>query len=189
MAPFSASVVQRNVELGMLAGPSQVAYTLADIATVKAAFGVPDMVLVQLRRGKPVAITVEAWPGKEFQGIVTTIPAVADSSTRLFQVEVTLTNPQLELKPGMIASLRLDDEAKAPPVPVIPLSAVIRNRANPADFSVMVVENRMAKMRRVGLGPTFGDVLAVTSGINPGELVIRDGATMVANGATVEVIR
>jgi len=38
IAPFTASVVQRNAELGMIAGPSQAAYTLADISTVKAAF-------------------------------------------------------------------------------------------------------------------------------------------------------
>ena len=44
VAPFTASVVQRNVELGMMASPSQAAYALADISTVKAAFGVPDTV-------------------------------------------------------------------------------------------------------------------------------------------------
>src|SRR5262249_53673593 len=67
-APFTASVVQRNVELGTLAGPSQVAYTLADISAVKAAFGVPDTVVVQLRPGKRIAVEVEALPGREFPG-------------------------------------------------------------------------------------------------------------------------
>jgi hypothetical protein len=52
----------------------------------------------------------------------------------------------------------------------------------------MVVENKVAKARRVNLGPTFGDVLAVTSGVRPGELVIRAGATMVSSGESVEVI-
>ena len=188
VAPFTASVVQRNVELGMLAGPSAPAYTLADISTVKAAFGVPDTVLVQLKLGKKVGVTVEAWQGKEFPGTITTIPAVADSNTRLFQVEVTLANPKMLLKPGMIASLRLDDAGPTAAVPVVPLSAVIRDRDNPADFSVMVVENKTAKVKRVGLGPTFGDLLAVTSGVKPGDLVIRAGATLVANGETVEVI-
>jgi RND family efflux transporter MFP subunit len=189
VAPFHASVVQRGVELGMLAGPSQIAYTLADIATVKAAFGVPDTVMVQLRRGRSISITVEAWQGREFAGTITTIPAVADSSTRLYQVEVTLPNSQLLLKPGMIASLRLDESgAAAPAVPVIPLSAVIRDPDNPSNFSVMVVENKMAKARPVALGPTFGDLLAVNSGVKPGELVIRTGGTLVSSGETVEVI-
>jgi RND family efflux transporter MFP subunit len=188
VAPFTASVVQRNVEMGMVAGPSLVAYTLADLNTVKAAFGVPDTIAVQLRPGKSIAITVEALPGREFHGTVTAVAAVADADTRLFQVEIGLPNPSLALKPGMIASLTLTDSGTAPAaVPVVPVGAVVRDHDNPADFMVMVVENKMAKARKVSLGPTFGDILAV-SGVRPGELVIRAGASMVANGQIVEVI-
>lgn len=189
VAPFTASIVQRNVELGMMAGPSQPAYALADICTVKASFGVPDTVAVQLKPGKSIAIEVEALPGMEFGGTVTAIAAVADVDTRLFQVEIALANPRQALKPGMIASLSLDESGGArATVPVVPVSAIVRDRENPADFNVMVVENKMAKARRVTLGPTFGDVLAVTSGVRPGELVIRAGATFVTNGEVVEVI-
>ncbi len=189
IAPFTASVVQRNIEIGTLAGPSMVAYTLADINTVKAAFGVPDTVAVQLKAGKSIGITVEALPGREFHGAVTAVAAVADPETRLFQVEISMPNPSLALKPGMIASLTLSDSGSAPAaVPVVPVAAVVRDHDNPADFMVMVVENKVAQARKVSLGPTFGDVLAVTSGVKPGELVIRAGASMVASGQTVEVI-
>src|SRR6185295_16282788 len=99
-----------------------------------------------------------------------------------------LANRNMALKPGMIASLSIGGEEAAPAVPVVPLSAVIRDRANPADFAVMVVEGKVARTRRVGLGQTFGDVLAVTSGVKPGEIVIRAGATMVVDGESVEVI-
>jgi len=187
-APFGASVVQRNVEVGMLTGPSLPAYTLADIGTVKAVFGVPDTVAVQLERGKGIAVSVEALPGQDFHGTVTAIASVADPTTKLFQVEVTLANRQALLKPGMIAALTLGEASAATPVPVVPLSAVVRDHGNPSAFAVMVVENKVAKARRVDLGPTFGDVLAVTSGLRPGELVIRAGATLVTDGETVEVI-
>src|SRR5262245_5915748 len=40
-APFAAAVVQRNVEVGMLAAAGTQAYTLADVSWVKATFGVP----------------------------------------------------------------------------------------------------------------------------------------------------
>lgn len=187
IAPFTASVVQRNVELGMMAGPSQVAYTLADISSVKATFGVPDTVALQLKTGKSLTIRAEALAGSEFAGTVTAVAAVADSETRLFQVEIALANPRLVLKPGMIASLTLGG-AETAALPVVPVGAVIRDRENPSDFTVMVVENKVAKARRVSLGPTFGDVLAITSGVKAGELVIRAGATLVSNGETVEVI-
>jgi len=188
VAPFAAAVVQRNVDLGMLASSAQPAYTLADIGTVKALFGVPDTVVVQLRHGQSIPLSVEALPGQEFRGTVTSIASVADSETRLFQVEVTIANQGMLLKPGMIASLALEGAKPAPPVPVVPVSAVVRDRSHPADFTVMVVEGKVAKARRVGLGSTFGELLAVTSGVKPGELVIRAGGTMVNDGEAVEVI-
>lgn len=188
IAPFTASVVQRSVEVGMLAGPSVVAYSLADIGTVKAVFGVPDTVVVQMRPGRTIGVAAEALAGRQFRGTVSSVAAVADSDTRLFQVEVTIANSGLVLKPGMIASLELSGSSAAPPVPVVPLSAVVRDRSNPADFSVMVVEGKVAKARRVGLGSTFGELLAVTNGLKPGELVIRAGGTMVNDGESVEVI-
>jgi multidrug efflux system membrane fusion protein len=188
VAPFTAAVMQRGVEVGMLAGPSLIAYSLADIHTVKAVFGVPDTTVVQMRPGRTIAISAEALPGQEFRGTVSSIASVADSETRLFHVEVTIPNAGLLLKPGMIASLALADAKPLPAIPVIPLGAVVRDRASPSDFSVMVVEGKIAKARRVALGSTFGELLTVTSGLKPGELVIRAGGTMVNDGEAVEVI-
>jgi multidrug efflux system membrane fusion protein len=180
--------MQRNVEVGMLAGPSLTAYSLADIGTVKAVFGVPDTVVVPMRPGRTIAISVEALPGREFRGAVSSIASVADSETRLFQVEVTIPNQGMLLKPGMIASLSLDGAQQTPAVPVVPLSAVVRDHTNPAEFAVMVVESNVAKARRVGLGATFGEWLAISSGLRPGEQVIRTGGTLVNDGEAVEVM-
>lgn len=188
VSPFTASVTQRNVEVGMLAGPSLTAYSLVDIGTVKATFGVPDTVVVQTRPGRTIAISVEALPGREFRGAVSSIASVADSETRLFQVEVTLPNHEMLLKPGMIASLSLDNAMQMAALPVVPLSAVVRDNTNPAGFAVMVVEGNVAKARRVGLGATYGELLAISSGLRPGEHVIRSGGTLVNDGDAVEVM-
>lgn len=189
VAPFVASVVQRNIEVGMLAGPSQIAYTLADISSVKAIFGVPDTIVVHLRPGRAINVSVEALPGREFHGSVSAIAAVADPETKLFQTEIAIPNKDLALKPGMIAALSLEETTARPPVPVVPLSAVVRDRNSPGDFAVMVVEGQSAKARRVTLGPTFGQLLAITNGLKPGEVVIRSGGTLVTDGERVEVIR
>ena len=119
---------------------------------------------------------------------MTSIAAVADAETRLFQVEVTIANAAMTLKPGMIASLTLEETEPAAPVPVIPVSSVVRDQSNPQNFAVMVVEGKIAKARRVGLGATYGELLAVTSGLKPGELVIRAGGTMVTDGESVDVL-
>jgi RND family efflux transporter MFP subunit len=187
-APFTAAVVQRNVELGMLVGAGTQAYSLADINNVKATFGVPDSVAVRMKPGTAVSITLEALPGQQFKGTVNAIAAVADQDTRLFQIEVSLRNEQKLLRPGMIASLSFGSTAPVPAVPVVPLSAVIRDRQGGSSFAVMVVEGGVARERAVTLGSTYGEHLAVTSGVKPGVHVILTGATLVTDGETVEVI-
>lgn len=188
VAPFGAAVVQRNVELGMLVAPGAAAYTLADVSWVKATFGVPDSVAVHLKPGTNVALSVEALPGRTFTGNVTAIAAVSDSETRLFQTEVTLSNQDRALRPGMIASLSLGQAAPAPAVPVVPLGAVIRDTKSSSGFAVMVVDGKMARTRSILLGPTYGDLVAVTNGLKPEEQVIRTGATLVTDGEKVEVL-
>ena len=187
-APFSAAVVQRSIELGALVGPSLTAMSLADLSSVKASLGVPDLVAVHLKRGETLSIFAEALPEREFRGVVTAVAAVADSNTRLFQVQLTLPNPQAALKPGMIATLSLGSPIKAEPVAVVPLSAVVRPQEGTTGFAVMVIEENQARRKPVVLGNTYGDRIAVVHGLKLGERVVASGATLIAEGDNVEVI-
>jgi multidrug efflux pump subunit AcrA (membrane-fusion protein) len=51
-----------------------------------------------------------------------------------------------------------------------------------------VVEGRVAQRRNVTLGDTFGDRIAILSGVTAGEVVISRGASAVENGETVQVV-
>ncbi len=112
IAPFTGAVVQRSVDVGTLAGPSMVAFVLADVSSVKAAFGVSDILVAHLKNGSKLSIYTEAFPNRQFQGFVSAIGAVADSSTRAFQVEVTIRNEHAMLRPGMIASLDVGEQPR-----------------------------------------------------------------------------
>ena len=105
-APFSGFILARNIELGNLASPGTVAFTIADISAVKVSFGVPEYAVKQLRLGQEFNIHLQEDP-KEYKGRVTSIAAGADEKNRVFAVEVTVPNTKSYLKPGMIASLNL----------------------------------------------------------------------------------
>jgi RND family efflux transporter MFP subunit len=185
-APFTAAVVQRNIDVGSLVGAGTPAYSLAETGWVKAAFGVPDGAAVRLRPGVRVPLFLEALPDRVFQGTVSAIAAVADTATRLFQVEMMIPNQNGLLRPGMIATVTIGGGADAP-VTVVPLRAIVRASESGGGFAVMVVEGRQARRRVVKLGETYGENVAVT-GVKPGERVISTGPTLVGEGETVEVI-
>jgi multidrug efflux system membrane fusion protein len=187
VAPFTATILQRSVEVGMLVGPSVAAFVVADISSVKATFAVPDIVVSHLKNGSKLTIYTEAFPNRKFQGHVSAIASAADSSTRVFQVEVAIPNPSAVLRPGMIASLAIAEAPRSKAVPVVPLDAIVRSADAPPQFAVVVVDNGTARRKPVTLGSTYGDRIAIT-GIEADKAIVSSGATFVNDGDAVQVI-
>lgn len=189
-APWSGVILQRNIEVGQLAGPQQQAFTLADVSSVKAVFGVPDLILKDVKLGTPLSLRTEAYPEQVFRGRVTAVSPSADSQSRVFQVEVTLPNPNDELKIGMIGSLVLPQSVQS--FNVLPLGAIVRDPTNPDGYAVYTVAEKdgktVARARSVELGQVRGDEISVIGGVGPNERVITNGATRVVNGNPVRVI-
>src|SRR5712675_95059 len=121
-APFSGYILSRNIDLGSLVSPASSAFTIADIARVKATFGAPDYVLSQIRLGQELMIQTEN-DDAPLKGRVTSISPAADIRNRIFAVEVTVVNHDHHLKPGMIASVGLGEVPHSSIS--LPLSAVV----------------------------------------------------------------
>jgi multidrug efflux system membrane fusion protein len=190
-APFSGWLVSRNVDLGTLVGPATNGFTLADTHSVKAVFGVPDTSISRVRLGQQLAITTDAFP-QPFDGRVSAISPAADPKSRVFSVEVTISNPHDRLKSGMIASLVLDGSQLPQSVLAVPLMAVIRDPGRANSFAVMIAERsgdtETARLRAVELGDIYGNMIAAKGGLSSGESVITTGVGLIKNGDKVRII-
>lgn len=191
-APLSAVVIERKIEVGQLVSTGTPAFVLADVSSVKAAFGVPDLALQNFKIGDTLTMTTDAVPGTEFTGHISRIAPAADSSSRVFDVEVTIPNAEGLLKPGMIASMNVNETGASAEVPVVPLTSVTRSKANANGYSVLVVEDaggkHVARFRYVELGESYGNSVVVKSGVKPGEIVVTTGVTQLADGEEVRVM-
>ena len=190
-APFSGWLVARNVDLGSLVGPATKGFTLADTRSVKAVFGVPDISMNQVHLGQHFVVSTDAL-SHPVEGRVSAISPAADAKSRVFSVEVTLPNKNNELKSGMIASLVLGGQKMPQSVLAVPVVAIVRNAEQPDSFAVMTVqgedETKSAQLRPVELGDMYGNMIAVKSGLSPGEKVITTGATLVKSGDKVRIV-
>jgi RND family efflux transporter MFP subunit len=133
-APRAGTILQRNIEVGGLASPGLVGFVIADVSSVKAVFGVPSVVLADVKQGSSLSITTDSLRDRSFRGTITSVAAAADSSTRVFEVEVTVPNPDGLLKPGMVAALQLPKPAEKDAdvaAVVVPIAAVVRSKADP----------------------------------------------------------
>jgi RND family efflux transporter MFP subunit len=189
-APLDGVLLKRTVEVGSLAGPSGPAFTVADTRVVKVVFGVPDIVVGGLKPGGRLTIQAEAMPGATLEGRITRISPSADPNSRVFEVEAALPNPEGKLKVGMLATLSLGKPAATSSL-YVPLAAVIRPAGDSTGYAVYVVDSPsrpVAKLTPVRLGDVSGNLISVQQGLTPGARVIVRGATIVADGQSVQVM-
>ena len=193
-APIDGVVLSRNLEVGDLASPGNPAFIVADTTSVKGIFGVPDVLVSRFQIGQKLSVLLEAVPGVEFQGVITRIAPAADAKTRLFETEISIPNSDNRLRSGMIASIVVRPPGRATvSVLVVPLTSIVSAKESSQDsYAVMVVAQegtkKVAHLREIKLGETYGDMIAITDGLSAGESVITVGATLVQAGEEVNVI-
>jgi multidrug efflux system membrane fusion protein len=191
VSPLAGTVLKRSITAGTLASPGVPAFTVADTSAMKAIFGVPDVVIARMKPGERLEISTEAFPNEKFEGRITRIGAAADSRSRIFEVEITVPNPGERLRIGMIASLVVSEKKISEPVAVIPISAIVSSQTT-GKYSVYVVEQSgnilTARRRDVDLGESFGNDVAVLSGLRAGENIVTVGANLITDGEAIQVV-
>jgi RND family efflux transporter MFP subunit len=187
-APFSGYILSRNIERGSLVSPATSAFTIADIGRVKVTFGAPDYVLGRIRLGQELTIQTEN-DATPLKARVTSISPSADPQNRIFAVEVTVSNRDRHLRPGMIATITLGEVPHSSIS--IPLNAIVPFPAEPEHFAVMVAQEHagklVANLRKVQLGATHDNSVAV-DGVQPGERIVSVGAQLLKDGDPIQVI-
>lgn len=197
VSPATGVLLERKIEVGSLVGAGTVGFMLGDVSSVKARFGIPDSVIQSMKLGDRIGVTVESVAGVPFSGRVTAISPTADPHSRVFDVEMTIPNPDGRLRPGMIGTVVVGHASDvsveaAHQTLTLPLNAVIRSPGDAQHYSVLVVERQgeinVARARRVELGEVMGNGVAVVTGVARGDRVITAGATLLSDGDPIRVI-
>ena len=103
-APFDGELGVRKVEVGQYLTAGTQIVSLTDLSNLYANFTTTEKDSALLKVGQTVRIVVDAYPGKTFEGKLTTIEPQISSDTRNIRVQATIANPDRILKPGMFAT-------------------------------------------------------------------------------------
>jgi RND family efflux transporter MFP subunit len=190
-APFGGILLERHVELGALVAAGTPAFTLADLQLVKGRFNVPDSALHSFRQGQPLDLTVDAFPGETFHGRVLSLAAAADPRVRSFEVEVSIVNPGLKLRSGMIAAVQVGETESDRSPPQIPVDALVHDSAGDR-YLVYTTEQKagrtIAKAIPIRPGPLSGSQVLILDGLIPGQRIIVSGANLLRPGEPVREV-
>jgi multidrug efflux system membrane fusion protein len=122
-APFDGELGVRKIEVGQYLTAGNQIVSLTDLSMLYANFTVPEKDSAHLKVGQTVRINVDAYPGRVFEGKITTIEPQVATDTRNIRVQATIENPEKILKPGMFTSTTVVLPDK-PPVVTVPETAV-----------------------------------------------------------------
>jgi membrane fusion protein (multidrug efflux system) len=193
IAPFDGQLGIRQVNVGQMINAGQQVVPLTSLDPVFADFALPQQYLGQLTPGLEVHVTTDAIPGRVFNGKLTAINSMVDSSTRNITLQATLDNSDHALRPGMFAKAEVMLPEKHKTL-VVPGSAI---SYAPFGDSVFVIEKKkdektgkesqVIRQQFVRVGEARGDLVAITQGLKAGETIVSTGVFKLRNGMTVTI--
>lgn len=181
-SPVSGYITERTALPNAYVQPETKLYTIADLSTVWVYANVFQNDTGRLKPGDTAQVTVDAYPGRKFNGRIDQILPEVDPTTRTVRVRLIFRNPGVVLKPGMFVnvaiSLSLGRQL------VIPASAVLQS--GPRAIAFVDHGNGSLEPRTIQVGPQFDDSLVVLSGLKAGENVVSSANFLVDSEAQLQ---
>ncbi|MGF7430188.1 efflux RND transporter periplasmic adaptor subunit [Thermoanaerobacterium thermosaccharolyticum] len=183
-APLDGIVTNRNIQPGELATAGTPLLTIAETSTLKIEGTINEDIVPLLRVGQKVPVVIDAFPDKQFQGVISQIGPVATTTGQIFPIEIAVTNPG-ELKPGMTAKAMLSLTGYEGIV--VPVSAL---RYESGKTYVFTIDNKgIARKRVVTLGLQNEKYVTILEGLSAGERVAVTNVNALYDKAAVTIIK
>lgn len=149
--------------------------TVADLSTVWLSANVAERDLAQVAVGQTARITVDAWPGKAFEGKVAYVGAVLDPETRTVKVRVAIDNRAGTFKPGMFAHAGFAGASRR--ALLVPAAAVLQS--GPSTRVMVERSPQVFTPRTVEVGASHGEQVEILAGLKAGErIVVKEGVLL-----------
>lgn len=208
MAPFAGIVGIRKIDIGRYVAAGDALVTLQRLDQVYADFTLPEQSFSRISQGQKVEVRADAFPDEVFRGEVTGIEPVVDAASRMVKVRATIDNPQLKLRPGFFANVRLILPER-PDVVTVPQTAITFSLYGD---TVFVIREKQAEAGQqqpaagdgapgqapagpqlaveqvfVRVGQRQGNLAEIVEGVKPGDQVVTSGQLKLQNGFPVVI--
>lgn len=187
-APADGRILKRFVESSELIQSGQTVFLLASHKQGSVVrVGLIDQDIVKVGVGDPASISLDAYPGRKFTGVVSEVALSTDSNTGTFEVEVLIDDQGFELRSGLIARVAI--------TPVtgdlqyyIPIESVFKADNGYARVFVLDESNNVVNEVRVEIVEFLPDEVVVRGSLKESDKVIKLGAPYLSDGNPVTVV-
>ncbi len=183
-APISGTVTRIPARVGATITQASPIAQIGRTEELEIAVKVAERFISRVSTGLSAIIRFDAYPEERFEATVTEISPVVDPSTRTLEIKLRLNSRDTRIKAGMFGEVKIITEQKAEIVK-IPAPCMIRRFG---ETFVFVVEGDRAFRRIVNPGIEIDNKLEIASGLEPDELVVYQGQSLLEDDVRVRVV-
>ena len=196
-APFDGVIAKKYTEVGELLLPGKQIVTIVNPDRIYVLATIDEVDVGRLRLGQPVSITVDAFPGEKFQGMVRRISPIVSGGkleTRTADVWIYFNKKDPRMKPGMSADVEILISTLKN-VLSVPSQAIVERDGKKQVYvaegkAVQPGDPAHAGLRPVEIGETNWSFTQIIKGLSAGEYVITTPEVEgLKNGVKVRVER
>lgn len=185
-APSNGIIGRRNVEPGQSSISGLTPLELVKIEKVLVKISVPENEIGKIKKGLKASISISALGNKKYEGIVSHVGVVADRFSRTYTVKMTVDNPNLEMKPGMVCDVTLDTNTENELV-VVPYTSISKDTdGNTFIYKLLQGENRVKK-QIITIGKYQAEGLVVLSGLTANETIVVEGKEKLSDNCQISL--
>jgi Cu(I)/Ag(I) efflux system membrane fusion protein len=181
VAPASGFVIEKNVVEGASVDAGMRLYRIAALTRVWIEAQVYEGDLADVHAGQSASVTLDYVPGRTYDAKVAYVYPYLDPQTRTAQVRLELANKDLDLRPGMYASVTLG--ADLGPRVQVPSAAVVYT--GPRRLVFVDLGQGRFRPEEVSVGAAANGMYEVLSGLQPGDQVATSGVFLIAAEARI----
>ncbi|MCO1603076.1 efflux RND transporter periplasmic adaptor subunit [Desulfosporosinus nitroreducens] len=183
-APLTGIIDEKSVSLGQYANLGVALGKVKTISPIYAVIEVDQNDISSLKVGQSAKVKVGSTDIKYYDGIIKTLEASADATSRVFKCKVEVANLDQTLKPGIYASVNIvgDQTSEMIAVTTEALSG------NPGNYTVFVNDKGVARKRIVSIGQITNGLVEIKDGVKNGDSVIITNVNTLQDGDAVSVV-
>jgi multidrug efflux pump subunit AcrA (membrane-fusion protein) len=185
-SPFAGTITEQFQFPGDMAKPDAPVFTLADLSLAIGRAQVPETDAGAVRLGQKCSLTPADQPDQSFAGRITTINEAVDPARRTVEVWCEIPNPNRALRAGVFGNLSVLTATVSNAV-VVPVSAVQFEEGTRKGFVMVIGKDNKAAKKDIEAGPTVGNLVAIKTGLQKGDVVIVEGGYGLPEGTDVKV--
>lgn len=183
LSPMNGGITKRFVDPGTMVKDTTPILTLMGLTEMKMVVNVIEREFIYLQKGQAVKITVTALPDRVFSGRIEVITPALELQSRTAEIQISIPNPGLVLKPGMFGRAEILLRAN-PQAVLVPIQSLMTEGGQD---SIYVLKDDQVARRPVRKGAVRDTVVEILQGVVPGEQVITAGQTALKDGAKVRL--